>query len=189
MDLSKILTISGKSGLYKIISSTQSSIIAESLEDGKRIPVFANNRSSTLEDISIFTEEKDIPLKEVLWKMHEAEEGKKCSVKPKDNDESLQNYFEKIIPDYDKDRVYPSDIKKVIRWYNILLENKLITKPEEEDEKTEAKDKDQKQVQSKPSSEKPAQKAKSKPVKDTTKHMDSSAAQKGKTKNVKTKKI
>ncbi len=182
MDLSKILTITGKGGLYKIISSSQSSLIAESLEDGKRFPVFATNRSSTLEDISIFTVDEDIPLKDVLWKMYETEEGKKSSIDHKADDESLKEYFEKIVPEYDRERVYPSDIKKVVKWYDILLKHDLITKPEKEEK--EEKDQPTTTTQDKTKSPK-----KPKPIKDTAKQADSTAAQKGKVKNVKTKKI
>ena len=186
MDLSKILTITGKSGLYKVISSTQSSLVAESLDDGKRIPVFASSRSSTLEDISIFTKSEDVPLKDVLWKMHEAETGKKSSVDHKADNESLKDYFEKIVPDYDKERVYPSDIKKVIKWYNTLLEHNMITKPdkeedkEESDEKTDAKG--QKPEQTKRTKVKPIKK-------DISKLTDSKASQKSQVKNIKTKKV
>ncbi len=137
MDLNDILTISGKSGLYKVISKTKNNIIAESLEDGKRIPVFAANHSSVLEDISVFTYDEDIPLKEVLWKIYEVEQGK-CSIDPKSDNKTLKNFFEKIVPEYDKERVYPSDIKKIIMWYNILFKHNLITKPDsKEEEKSE----------------------------------------------------
>ncbi len=194
MDLSDILTISGKSGLYKIISKTQNSMIAESLEDGKRFPVFATNRSSTLEDITIFTEKEDIPLKDVLWKMHETEEGKKSSIDHKADDKSLKDYFEKIVPDFDKERVYPSDIKKVIRWYNILLQHNIITKPEEEKKDKKKEDaeqdiKDQKTRQDKTAKTKAKKTEKIKPVKDTTKQAESIPVQKGKSKNIKTKKV
>jgi len=194
MDLSDILTISGKSGLYKIISKTQNSMIAESLEDGKRFPVFATNRSSTLEDITIFTEKEDIPLKDVLWKMHETEEGKKSSIDHKADDKSLKDYFEKIVPDFDKERVYPSDIKKVIRWYNILLQHNIITKPKEEKKDKKKEDaeqdiKDQKTRQDKTAKTKAKKTEKIKPVKDTTKQAESIPVQKGKSKNIKTKKV
>ncbi len=142
MDLSKILSVSGKSGLYKIISQTNNNIIAESLDDGKRIPIFTTNPSSTLEDISVYTKEKDIPLKEVFWKIFQTEDGKKTGVNHKAGNKELSDYFENILPDYDKERVYPSDIKKIIKWYNILLEKDLITEPkdEEEEEKEEKKE-------------------------------------------------
>ncbi len=150
MDLSKILAISGKSGLYKIVSQSKSSIIAESLEDGKRMPIFASQRSSTLEDISIFTNNEDLPLKDVLWRIYEAEEGP-TSIDHKSDNETLQDYFESLIPEYDKERVYPSDIKKVLMWYNILLKHDLISKPESSEEDSEDseenKDKDQKENQ------------------------------------------
>ena len=129
MDLSNILTISGKSGLYKVISQTKSGLVAESLTDGKKIPVFLSDRSSALEDISIFTQTEDVPLKEVLLKIFEKEDGKPC-IDPKEDPAKLKDYFESILPDYDQERVYISDIKKVFAWYNLLLSKDMI-KPEE----------------------------------------------------------
>ncbi len=133
MDLSKIMTISGKGGLYKVASQTRSGLLAESLTDGKRVHVFATERSSTLEDISIFTDEGELPLKKVLWRIYEKEEGKPVSIS-KSDEKALKKAFDEVIPEYDKERVYPSDIKKVFSWYNILLENDMISKPEEEEE-------------------------------------------------------
>lgn len=140
MDLSNILSVSGKPGLYKIISQSSSkSVIAESLDDGKRFPLFESSRSSSLEDISIFTHNEDMPLKEVLWKIYKAEGGE-STIDHKSDNETLKSYFEKIVPEYDKERVYSSDIKKVLMWYNILLKHDLITNPEDEDEKKEEKE-------------------------------------------------
>jgi len=132
MDLSKIMAISGKSGLFKIISQTKGGLIVESLSDGKKIPVFASHRSSILEDISMFTYDEDVPLKNVLWNMFQKEEGKQASIDPKADGNKLREYFESVLQDHDKERVYTSDIKKVIGWYNQLLEHNLITEPEEE---------------------------------------------------------
>lgn len=137
MDLSKVMAISGKSGLYKIVSQSRGSIIVESLVDGKKIPVFATHRSSILEDISMFTYSEDVPLKKVLWAIFQKEEGKNVSLDLNDNNE-LKAYFESVLPDYDKERVYASDIKKVFVWYNQLLEHDLISEPKEEEETTEA---------------------------------------------------
>ncbi len=137
MDLSKIMTISGKGGLFRVISETRSGMLAESLTDGKKTPVFAADRSSLLEDISIFTSEGDVPLKEVLWKIHE-HEGGQPSIDPKSDPATAKARFGEILPEYDKDRVYMSDIKKVFAWYNLLLEKGLITEPEsEKEEETE----------------------------------------------------
>lgn len=133
MDLSKIITIAGKSGLYNVVSQARSGLVAESLTDGRKVPVFATDRSSALEDISIFTHEGDVPLKEVLWKVYEKYEGKPC-IDPKSDSESLKAVFAEVLPEFDKDRVYISDIKKVFTWYLLLLEKDLITKPEEDDD-------------------------------------------------------
>jgi hypothetical protein len=132
MDLSKIMAISGKSGLFRIISQTKGGLIVESLSDGKKIPVFASDRSSVLEDISMFTYGEDVPLKNILWNIFQKEEGKQASIDPKADGNKLREYFESVLQDHDKERVYTSDIKKVIGWYNQLLEHNLITEPEEE---------------------------------------------------------
>ncbi len=133
MDLSKIMTISGKGGLFRVISETRSGMLVESLTDGKKIPVFAADRSSLLDDISIFTSEGDVPLKEVLWKIHE-HEGGELSIDPKADPAAAKAKFEEILPEYDKDRVYMSDIKKVFTWYSLLFEKDMISKPEQEKE-------------------------------------------------------
>jgi hypothetical protein len=149
MDLSNILTVSGKSGLFKVVSQTKSGLVVESLNDGKKIPVFLSDHSSALEDISIFTLTEDIPLKDVLLKIFEKEEGKPC-IDAKEDPAKLKAYFETILPDYDRERVYISDIKKVFAWYNLLLEKEMITPEEPEEapkeekateEKPEAKEK------------------------------------------------
>lgn len=131
MDLSKILTIAGKAGLYSVVSQSKTGLIVESLEDGKKIPVFASHQTSSLEDISLFTYGEDIPLKEVLWKIHEKENGKPA-IDPKSPSNELKKYLESVLPEFDKERVYTSDIKKLLLWYNILLEKGMITAPEEE---------------------------------------------------------
>ncbi|MFW5706411.1 MAG: DUF5606 domain-containing protein [Bacteroidota bacterium] len=134
MDLSKVMAISGKSGLYKIISQSKASIIVESLTDGKKMPVFATHRSSVLEDISMFTYTEDVPLKKVLWNMYQKEDGKEASVDTKADANELKQYFEEVLPDFDQERVYPSDIKKVISWYNQLLKHDMISEPKDEEE-------------------------------------------------------
>jgi hypothetical protein len=133
MDLSKVMAISGKSGLYKIISQSRGSIIVESLVDGKKMPVFATHRSSILEDISMFTYAEDISLKKVLWAIYQKEDGSKVSLDLKNDKSPFREYFESVLPDYDKERVYPGDIKKVLSWYNILIDHNLISEPVEEE--------------------------------------------------------
>jgi hypothetical protein len=160
MDLSDILTISGKGGLYKVVTQTKNGLLVESLTDGKKIPVFLSDRSSALGDISIFTLTEDLPLKDVLLKIFEKEEGKPC-IDPKEDPAKLKAYFESILPDYDQERVYISDIKKVFTWYNLLLEKDLIKpdEPEAEEGTTEAPAEEGKpQKEKKPSAKKPAKK-------------------------------
>lgn len=137
--LKGILALSGQSGLFKLIAEAKNNIIVESLENGKRIPVYSTTRVSTLEDIAIYTDAADVPLKEVFQKIAEKENSGK-SVDHKSSANVLKNYFAGILPDYDRERVYVSDIKKVILWYNLLQEKGLLDfTEEEEEEKTEAK--------------------------------------------------
>ncbi len=133
MDLSTILSISGKPGLYKLISRTKSGALVESLIDKRRMPAFSNERISSLKDISIFTENEDKPLVEVFQSIYRAENGGKC-IDSKADEKSLKEYMAKILPDYDKDRVRLSDMKKIFAWYNILLDNNLVDLEEGESE-------------------------------------------------------
>lgn len=123
MSLDKVLSISGKPGLYKLITQTRTGFVAESLSDGKRITASIRNNVSVLSEIAIYTLEEEVPLREVFNKIKEKENGEKTSVKHKDEKIKLEEYFFEVLPDYDEDRVYASDIKKVIQWYNILQEN------------------------------------------------------------------
>jgi hypothetical protein len=130
MDLSKILSISGRGGLYKVVSQSKNAVIVESLIDKKRFPAFAHERMSSMEEISIFTTGEDRPLKEVLKAFHEKLEGKQA-VDPKAGDQELLKQFAEIIPDYDPDRVYISDIRKMVSWYNLLLVSGILDFTEE----------------------------------------------------------
>jgi hypothetical protein len=125
MEFEKIIAISGYGSLFTIISRTKNGLIAESLEDKKRIPVFQNMDVSTLEDISIYTDSGEVPLKEVFVKIFEKEGGKETVDAHADNSK-LFAYFESIVPDFDRERVYASHIKKMIKWYNQLVKNNLI---------------------------------------------------------------
>ena len=151
MDLSKILAISGKPGLYKMLSETKNGLLVESMDTQKRFPVFAHEKVSSLEEISIFTEDEDMPLKEVLKKIHDTLEGKKAP-DHKSDPAGLRELFKKAIPEYDEERVYNSDIKKVILWYNMLLDHNLLDFSEEEkEEKEEEKEKKKEQEDKKES--------------------------------------
>ena len=119
--LKKILSISGKPGLYKLVSQSRNMIIVESLIDGKRMPTYARDKVVTLSDIAMYTETKEVPLREVLESMKKMENGAKASVDPKAEPNVLREYLAKVLPDFDRDRVYPTDIKKLVSWYNLLV--------------------------------------------------------------------
>ena len=144
MGLEKILSISGKPGLYELKAQTRSGFVAESLIDGKKLSVGLKNNVSLLSEIAIYTLTEEVPLKEVLNKIKEKENGGKPEVSPKDPKIKLEEYFFEILPDYDEDRVYASDIKKVIQWYN-LLHDKGITDFETEEAEAEAEVKEEEQ--------------------------------------------
>ena len=125
MGLEKILSVAGKPGLYKLITQTRTGFVAESLLDGKRITVSLRSSVSVLSEIAIYTLEEEVPLRDVFKKMHEKENGGKTAIGHKEEKIKLEEYFFEVLPNYDEDRVYVSDIKKVIQWYNILTENKI----------------------------------------------------------------
>lgn len=125
MDLKDLLAITGKPGLYKTVGQNKSSLIVESLTDGKKMPVYSANKISALEDISIYTYEEDIPLKKVFSLIAEKENGGKA-ISHNASAEELRNYMSEVLPDFDQERVYTSDIKKIFNWYNNLHENNLI---------------------------------------------------------------
>ena len=120
--LKDILSISGQSGLFKLISQAKNSIIVESLIDGKRMPVYSTSRISALEDIAIYTNEGEEKLTNLLISLFES----KTDINPKASSNILKEAFEKTLPNYDSDRVYVSDIKKVFSWYLLLIEKNII---------------------------------------------------------------
>ena len=119
-----ILAISGKPGLYKLVTRGKNNLIVEALDaTHRRMPAFATDRITSLADIAMFTETDDIPLMDVLENLKTLEDGKKATVDPKKaSTKELQDYFTKVLPEWDRDRVHVSDIKKLISWYNILIE-------------------------------------------------------------------
>lgn len=139
MDLSKILSITGKPGLFQLISKTKSSFIVESLLDKKRIPAFSHDGVSTLDNIAIFTAEEDLPIEKVFQAIFKKENGEKIP-DILNNNNLIKKYFEEVLPDYDKERVYVSNMKKVLTWYNILVENNLIDLEEQAEADVEKKD-------------------------------------------------
>lgn len=133
MNLSTILSISGKPGLYKLISQTKTGALVESLLDSRRMPAFSHERISSLEDISIFTEEDDVPLKKVLQSIYRKENGGDC-IDNKADEKDIRAYMEEVLPNYDRERVYLSDMRKLFSWYRILNANKLIDLEEDKEE-------------------------------------------------------
>ena len=137
MDLKDIFAISGKPGLYKFISQGRNSVmIVENLEDKKRTTAFTTAKISSLKDIAIFTDTEDMALKDVLKAIYEKENGA-ASIDHKSSGKVLEKYFDEIIPTYDRKRVYASDIKKVVLWYNILQKLELLDFSEDNDDKDE----------------------------------------------------
>lgn len=118
-----ILAISGKPGLYKLVSRAKNSLIVEALDDThRRMPAFGTDRITSLGDIAMFTESEDIALYKVFNAVKELENGKAVSFDyKKASGKELQDYFTKVLPEWDRDRVHTSDIKKLIQWYNILV--------------------------------------------------------------------
>ena len=137
MTLDKILSIAGKPGLYKLLTQTRSGFVGESLLDGKRVTVGMRNNVSVLSEIAIYTLEEEVPLRDVFSKMLDKENGKKTTISHKAEKIALEEYFFEVLPNYDEDRVYASDIKKIIQWYNILLDNKITDFTTEKDEEVE----------------------------------------------------
>lgn len=123
--LQTILAISGKPGLYKLVSRAKNSLIVEILDEThRRMPAFATDRITSLADIAMYTDGDDVPLAKVLESMKTLEEGKAASIDyKKAKGDELREYFAKVLPEFDRERVHNSDIKKLIQWYNILVDN------------------------------------------------------------------
>ena len=126
MTLDKVLVIAGKPGLFKLITQTRNGFIAESFIDQKRLSVGVHHNVSILSEIAIYTLTEEVPLHRVLTKIKEKENGQLTSVSHKESKDKLEEYFFEVLPDYDEDRVYASDIKKVIQWYNTLQQHNML---------------------------------------------------------------
>ena len=133
MVLKDIMSISGQPGLFKFIAQGKNAIIVEHLETKKRSSAFSSARVSSLEEISVFTEGEDLPLGKVFDKIHEKKNGGPA-IDYKSDPEKLKTWFEGILPDYNREKVYVSDIKKIAQWYNILHKLDLLVKEEPKDE-------------------------------------------------------
>ena len=125
--LETILAISGKPGLYKLVSRGNHSLIVETIDaQKKRFPAFAADKIISLADIAMYTDDKEVPLREVLNSIKKKEGGKAIGLDyRKASKEELYAYLGEVLPNYDHDRIYPADIKKLVQWYNILIENSL----------------------------------------------------------------
>jgi hypothetical protein len=143
MSLDKVISISGKPGLFKLITQTRGGFVAESLVDNKRISVSVQNNVSVLSEIAIYTLTEEVPLKQVLENIKKKENGEKTSVKAKDSKDKLEEYFFDILPDYDEDRVYASDIKKVIQWYNLLQQHNMLDSLSDDEGPVETSDEEE----------------------------------------------
>ena len=132
MDLTKIVTIAGRPGLFQVKSQSVGKIIVESLIDGKCSPAFARERMSSLEEISIYSVDEDKPLKEVFKSIHDKMGDKVDFDYKKASNDELRAKFLEVMPDHDQDAVYPSDMKKVFQWYQLLMDKGLLDFTEEE---------------------------------------------------------
>lgn len=162
MDLSKIISVTGKSGLFRVVAQGRQAIIAESLEDGKRVPVHSSVRVSALDEISMFTTGDDVPLKEVLAKLHERYKDK-AGADPKAGDDELWAALVAVLPNADRDRIYTSDVRKLFLWYGQLLKAGVFNAKEEAKEEEGAKAKEE------PKAKKASEKAGAKPKADKAK--------------------
>ena len=123
--LKEILSISGKPGLFKLVSQAKNMLIVESLLDGKRVPAYSKDKVVSLGDIAIYTDSAEVKLGIVLDAIKTKENAAICSIDSKAGNEVLKSFMADILPDYDRDRVYPSDIRKLINWYNALINSNI----------------------------------------------------------------
>ena len=122
-NLDKVLTISGKPGLFRMVAQTRTGVIAVSLVDQKKIITNLGQQINVLSEIRVFGLKDEMPLNDIFERMFKLENGQPTRVKPKASKEELESYFFEVFQDYDEDRVYASDIKKIIQWYNLLLDS------------------------------------------------------------------
>jgi len=166
MALDQILSVSGKSGLFKLVGQMKNGIIVEGIADKKRFPVHGATKVSALEEISIYTNDAEMPLNDVFKKIYEKENGKQTKDSKADKAE-IKAYFESVLPEYDQERVYVSDMIKVIKWYNTLIEFDSYDPTEEgenEGEKEADKKGDEKPAAKKKTTKKAAPKKVAKPA-------------------------
>ena len=145
MELKEIISITGRPGLFKVVAQGKNNVIVESIVDKKRFPAYASDRISTLGDISIYTTDEDAKLTDVLASFHDHYEGKACP-SHKEELSVLEGLLEKILPNYDKERVYKSDLRKIFQWYNILIKAGITIKEIAEKSSSKDGDNDEKEV-------------------------------------------
>ncbi len=154
MELKDIMTISGYSGLFKYVSKARNGIIVEGFEDKKRMNAFSHYKVSSLVDIAVFAESEEIPLRKIFKAISVAENGGQA-IDSKSGDPELKEYFAKILPNYDRQKVYISDIRKMIGWYNILQRNGFNNFEDEPEVKKEThEDEETQELQEKPKKQK-----------------------------------
>lgn len=159
MDLSKIITVAGRSGLYRILAQGRQALIVESLADGKRLPVHASVRVSSLEEISMFTTGEDVPLTEVLGKLFDQDGGKTEFDFRKADDEGLYAKLGEVLPDHDRERIYASDLRKLFGWYELLVKSGALAEAKaSEKEAEQAKEEAAKEEKKKPAKKAAAKK-------------------------------
>ena len=135
MELDKVLSISGKPGLYELKAQTRGGFVAESMLDGKKISVNIRHNVSLLSEIAVYTYTEEVPLREIFQKIYEKENGSEA-LSHKESKEKLEEYFAEVLPEYDVDRVYISDIKKILQWYNLLVSKGVTTFEKSETQKS-----------------------------------------------------
>lgn len=172
IDLTGIIAISGQSGLYKVVAQAKNGIIVESLADKKRTSISSTAKVSSLEDISMFTTGDDKPVSEIMKSIFDKEKGGPA-IDPKSDDKAITAYFEAILPEYDKERVYTSNMRKLFTWYNALQTTGNLK--EKESEKAEEAAAPEKKVKAAAEKKAPAKKA---VAKDTAKAKTSAGVKK-----------
>lgn len=169
MALKGILAIGGKPGLYKHIAQSKNSIIVEEIATGKRLPVYATSKISALEDIAIYTDKEEAPLKDIYIRLKEIVGDSVIAFDPKKAEpDEIKSFMEKVLPEYDKERVYVSDMRKLFSWYNFLHEYKMLDLEMEEEVKEETKEEVKEEIKPEEKPE-PAEKPVKKKAKKTTK--------------------
>lgn len=158
MNLSGIIAISGKPGLFKVVAQGKNNIIVQALGDTKKVPAYASDRISALEDISIYTYDEDQPLKEIFKSIYEKENGGPA-ISHKEDAAKQKEYLETILPNFDQERVYPSDIKKIFQWYNLIQANNAFVLEEETVEENTVTTEEKADKAEKPKKEKAEKKA------------------------------